>query len=382
MYLFEYIDGTKLTEHVRNGLVDVRHHRSLPLDIYTFSKRTVYDNAWDDVTTKCRGLIVGPDSKIVARPFEKFFNVDTSYRPETHMANLPAFPFPMVAEKLDGSLGIHYQYNGRHGIATKGSFHSEQAEWATRWYNRVCINPQWPEGYTPVFEIIAETVQHHVVHYYGNEELVLLALINNATGEEADYNTVYHYAYLNGVRAVDIYHKSLDSVVLEDRKNKEGYVLSWPRPGQPPLKVKVKHPGFLSLQKVVHAATPQAILDALISGDVDLLNTWIGQTDAPIGQWVKSWVTKFTWKYGEIIHKSNRAFQHAVMVAGRAPSDEARKFFAEHVIHNAPEYKTVCFAMLDGKDWQKQVWKIVEKLFAAELGKPFALETTWATQAP
>lgn len=374
MYLHQYLDESLLVKHLREGMVDISHHRSLPLQIFTFSRRTVYENAWDDVTTKCRGLIVGPHSKIISRPFEKFFNVDTSYRPETYFANLPAAPFPIVTEKLDGSLGILYQHEGQHGIATKGSFHSEQAEWATRWYNRTCINPQWPAGYTAVFEIIAESVQHHVVHYDGREEMVLLALINNRTGEEADYNAVYHWACVNGLRTVDIFHKSLDGVLLEDRPNKEGYVCSWPRPGQPPLKVKIKHSGFLALQKVVHAATPKAILEALTAGNVSLLDTWIGQTNDPIGQWVKSWVTQFNFKYAEILLKSQNVAMKAGMLAELAPEMNVKKAFAEYVHKYGSEYAPVCFAMWDGKDVSARVWKLVSNYFTAELGKPFVTE--------
>lgn len=366
----QYMDLDKLRSHVNNGLIDIRSHRTLPLQIYTFLEKVVFENAWDEITTRCRGLIVAPDEEIVARPFEKFFNIDTANRPQTHIENLPTTQ-PIVTEKLDGSLGILWQYEGQSGIATKGSFHSDQAEWATKWYHKFCINAQWPLGYTPIFEILAESVQHHVVHYYGVEQLVLLALINNETGEEADYNTLYHWANINGLVTVEIFNKTLDEVIKEDRPNKEGYVLSWTRPGQPPLKVKVKHENFLALQRVVHAATPKAILQCLKDGDTAVLNTWINHTNEPIGRWVQGWMARFNFKYGEVLVKSNRIYNGA-MHAGIPP--ESRKDFALYVKEESPLYAPVCFAMLDGKDHEPIIWKIVEQAFEKELATPFTTE--------
>lgn len=372
MKLWQYLDDNKLAEHLRTGMVDVRYHKSLPLRIFTFSKETVYKNAWDDVTEKCRGLIVGPGDVIVARPFEKFFNLGTDYRPETWLENLPTTQ-PVILDKLDGSMGTLYEFQGYSGIATKGSFHSDQAEWATAWYRKNCPNPQWPAGFTPVFEIIAESVQHHVVDYAGQHTLVLLALINNATGEEASYNDCYHWAYVNGLKVADVYAKTLAEAVADDRPNAEGYVCSWLRPGQAPLKVKVKHPSFLKLQKIVHAATPSAILEALVAGNYDLLNEWMYQTAAsPLVDWVQDWVCKFNGEYGRLLVESSQLFNAARFE--QAIIDGGRKTFAEYVKGKNDALAPICFAMLDGKNYSPVIWKIVEKTFDKELGKPFAVE--------
>ena len=76
MKLAEYLDKDKLRHHINTGLVMERFHDTLPLSIYCYGRKAVFDSVWDDVTTKTRGLIVGPEGEIVARPFEKFFSVD------------------------------------------------------------------------------------------------------------------------------------------------------------------------------------------------------------------------------------------------------------------------------------------------------------------
>lgn len=379
LHLYQYMDEKKLSRYLNEGLVECRYHNDLPLRLLIFSREVHHNGPWDDVTTKCRGLIVGPKDRIIARPFEKFFNLNTSDRPETHLSNLPHTQ-PIITDKVDGSLGILYEYNGYSGIATKGSFNSDQAKWATEWYRQCCPNAQWPEGFTPIFEIINERIQHHVVHYHGREKLILLALINVETGEEADYNTLYYWAKINGLEAVEVYSKTVGTIINEDRQNREGYVLSWPRPSQPPLKIKVKHQSFLDLQKIVHAATPKAILEALESRNIDVLNTWIGQTNEPVGMWVKNWVTRLNWKFAEILLKNRNVYTRAMYeCAGKALASgelinkhEARKKFAEIVTAQAPN-PAICFAILDDKDHEPLVWKEVAKVFEPELAQSFAL---------
>lgn len=374
MYLTDYTNPEKLAEHIREGFVEVRHHPSLPLVLYVHSRRCTLENVWDEVTTKTRGLIVNTKTlEIVARPFPKFFNINTTWKPETMVGNLP-LSLPWVQEKLDGSLGTLYICDGETGIATKGSFSSEQALWATEFYNRCYKNAKWPEGYTPVFEIICESVQHHVVHYNGIERLVLIALINNTTGEELRHTMISHFAKTNGIEYADYYYSlTVADILAQDRPNTEGYVLSWRRPGQSPLKVKVKHPGFLSLQKVVHAATPKAILEHLKDGNTDLLDTWIGQTNDVLGKWVQEWVAKFNGVYGEILLWSRFAVTGEELLYR-----DDRKKIAESILidasSNAFVVPSVCFSMLDGKDHSKAVWKAVERHFEKELGKPFVLE--------
>lgn len=364
MRVSDYLNVYKLDEHVKNGLVDIHFHKDLPLVLLRYSRTAEYDNLWDDVTEKCRGLIVNWNTgEIVARPFEKFFNFQTSFRPETYLENLPTTP-PIVLDKLDGSLGILYVHEGVHYIASKGSFHSEHAEWATAWYRKNVINPQWPAGYTPIFEMLCESVQHHVVHY-GYEGLILLALINNETGEEADYNTLYHWAHINGLGVPEIYGHNLLETILHNRPNAEGYVLSWSRPGCTPIKVKVKFADFLRLQRIVHDATPKHIFEALSEGDGGKLVDWIANTNPQLRQFIKDWMHKLNEEYARILKCSSTIMNEALHQC------TSRKDFA--LYFNAPvnqTYAPVCFAMLDEKDYKRCIWKLVEPILRDS--KPFA----------
>lgn len=356
MKLEKYIDLNLLRDHIDNGLVNCVGHPQLPLMILSYSRDAVQNNTWDEITTKCRGLVVDDTGEIIARPFEKFFNLMTHDRPETWFENLPAEK-PQVLEKLDGSLGILYRFEGYTGIASKGSFASDHAVWATTYYDAHHKSATWPLGYTPVFEMIAESVQRHVVHYGAEDHLVLTALINNETGEEAAYEDLYYWGTLNDIAVVDIYDKTVTTVISEDRSNKEGYVLNWPRPGHTPLKVKVKHDTFLALQKIAHSASPKNILQAMTEGKDDQVDEWSKETNGEIGAYVRRMANKYREMYGNVLMQSVHIVSNAEM---RFKSRKEIADFFNSKQHK--EFAPVAFAMLDRRsppDVSKIVWKLV-----------------------
>lgn len=396
MKLKDYLDIDKLANYIDEGIVGVRQHPTLPLDIYCYTRTATYDNIWNDVTGKARGLIVDRNTdEIIARPFEKFFNFETEDKPETHFSNIPKTE-PIWLDKLDGSLGILWQYpiksytdeNGTKiiegdlaitGIASKGSFTSDYAEWATHWYHTNVQNPIWPKGYTPIFEMICQAIQTHVVLYDIPDQLILTALINNETGEELDYNTLYHYAKLNGLNVVEIYNfqndDSVRAALKQDRPNKEGYVASWPRLGQPPLKVKFKHQTFLKLQKIVHAATPKKILEALTNKDYEVLQTWEDGLSFELAEYVRGWRDKFTEAYSRVLLFSKTTTQH--LLERYQTRKQMASFIFSPLKPDTKKYSSVIFAMLDGQEKlernlenvSKAAWKIVAEDFKDELLK-------------
>ena len=354
MKIEDYLDVGQLVAHIDNNLVENKAHPTLPLNILTYSRTCVFDDVWDDVTCKCRGLIVHNDGTIISRPFPKFFNIDTSYRPETWVSNLPTTK-PHVQEKLDGSLGILYTYEGVSAIASKGSFTSDHANWATKWYQEHCKDAQWPAGYTVVFEMICQEVQTHVVYYDTQDQLVLLALINNETGEEASYENLHYWGTLNEINVVDQYDKTLGTVLNEDRPNTEGYVISWPQAGREPLKIKIKHESFLALQKIVHTATPKTILQALYDGRENEIDKWMTTPSNELNQFVRGWFSRFTSTFGAIMVSASEILVNARLRC------TTRKEVAEFFLNDENKfYSTVCFAMLDSKDFKKAIWKVIK----------------------
>src|SRR5216683_3155996 len=174
MKLTEYlgVSAEGLQDYIDEGLVDTAFHSSFPLVIFTYSRKCVGEQAWDSVTTKCRGLIANTETdEVVARPFEKFFNYgDPQAGLQLTAGGILEDPAPGSAciftepdtlyEKMDGFLCTLYCWEGKEYIASKGSFDSPHAKWATATYNQMLpTGGLWPNGWTPVFEGITKNLR-------------------------------------------------------------------------------------------------------------------------------------------------------------------------------------------------------------------------------
>ena len=61
MNFFTYIGLTPEEfneKYVNAGLITVNTHDEFPLNIYNYSRKCVQEQIWDEVTSKCRGIIV------------------------------------------------------------------------------------------------------------------------------------------------------------------------------------------------------------------------------------------------------------------------------------------------------------------------------------
>jgi len=243
------------------------------LVIFSYSRECQYDKKWDDVTRAARGIIFNKKTgELLARPFEKFFNLGEM--PESSFENLPDGPFT-TTEKMDGSLGILF-FHGRPHVATKGSFKSEQAHWATEWIRKKDLYLTKDE-YTYLFEVIYK--DNKIVIDYGEfEGLVLLACVNKETGLEMPYEQLVEEADAIGVPVVrretgflnieKLYHycKALPY-------NKEGFVVTFSNG----LKVKIKGDEYCKIHKIISRMTPLAFWEAWDRGTQQIPKDFLAQ---------------------------------------------------------------------------------------------------------
>lgn len=263
MILTDLLDVSKLNAHVQNGLVGVQYHPVYPqLAIYNYTPEAQFSRAWDDVTTKCRGLIVdAATGEIVARPFPKFFNL-----PE-HDAQDPVLQAPFtVFDKADGSLGILVEGYGDPFIATRGSFQSDQAIWATNFYRKYYTPTDYYRfgaGVTALFEIIYPD-NRIIVDYGDKEELVLLAVIDNETGCDLDgYKGLWPGEV---VQQFNPEHTTPDAVLSQfQREGAEGVVLRFDYNGSH-VRIKVKQEDYIALHRTKYAASLRQLREAWLNG--------------------------------------------------------------------------------------------------------------------
>lgn len=129
------VDGMK---HIGNVILELRQNKYVQekrygnISSFNFTKAAFYDKVWDEQTTKARGLYINiPEQKVVARAYDKFFNINE--RPETKLDMLQyKLAFPVTAYvKENGFLGIA-SYNDEDDslfVTTKSSPDGDFAVW-------------------------------------------------------------------------------------------------------------------------------------------------------------------------------------------------------------------------------------------------------------
>ncbi|MFG2981866.1 RNA ligase [Streptomyces sp. NPDC048258] len=171
--LHDLLPAQALADSIDAGYVTRKSHPDLPLSIYTYTRTAQYERVWNQVTTRCRGLVADDTTgAIVALPLPKFFNVGEHEAGQPYAPALPDEPFE-VYDKVDGSLAVVFHYADRWRVASKGSFVSAQATWAQRLLDTKDTAALRP-GTTYLAEILYP--QNRIVVDYGDRrDLVLLA---------------------------------------------------------------------------------------------------------------------------------------------------------------------------------------------------------------
>lgn len=211
-----HVEGRKeFCVHHKGGYSVIDYHFVLP------------DSFDSPYRLECRGLKFGPDGRVLARPFQKFFNVGE--RPEATGENLNLSRQHIVMEKMDGSM-IHpaivngevvfMTRMGRTDVARKAERH------LTSSVEREC-RIALEQGYTPIFEFTAP--DNRIVIQYNASSLTLLAVRNTINGEYSHTDTVIRAAEEMSVNAVPIHTASTDPQAFmahaHSIKGMEGFVI-------------------------------------------------------------------------------------------------------------------------------------------------------------
>ncbi len=321
-------------------LGDVSVERDDDLLIFNYTARAQYEGRWNFFERVSRGLIVhAVTGEIVARAFDKFYNWMQAGK--TSSGHIVA-----VTEKLDGSLGILYRVNGEYRIATRGNFHSDQAEWATKFLRKRYTLDGLPNELTLLFEIIYPE-NRVIVDYGGREDLVLLAARNRFTGDYLPFfpdlkllAEKYGFPIPKTYSFNDI--EALVARIKELGVNDEGFVVEF-SDGQ---RFKFKGDKYLELHRLVFGLSFKNTLQAVMTNQAEAIRSQI--PDEFLGQF-NAWVK-------EIEGTRERIKRDAAQVFAQAPKD-TRKDFALWVMANHKELSPYLFAMLDGKDIEPLIYK-------------------------
>lgn len=252
---------------------------------FKYTTNTVYSEDWDNVSLHARGIVFDyATGEVLARPFDKFFNLGEMIDVETgelkpiagyvkqHLGfdNLSGdykHQKFRVMDKLDGSLGIAFWTGVDWYVKTAGSFESDQAKWANDWFDML-INPNvLDKSKTYLFEIIYDEDKHPIE--YDFEGLVLLGIVDTQTGIEEPLSEILRVAKELNIRHAEVLEfTDFDEVVKYAKalpKTKEGVVITF----ENGFKLKVKGDEFLALQKIFHFLTEDVVYENFLWNSVD-----------------------------------------------------------------------------------------------------------------
>ena len=339
------------------GFVKVQRHPQFfnELAIANYTHKTQEHYHWNDVTEQCRGLIFNPTTyDIVARPFRKFYNYDEARAPK-----IDGGQRVVAFDKIDGSLGILYRTpDGEAAIATRGSFTSDQALWATEWIRadaeRYAVFQEnavdWSFYITDLFEIVYP--ENRIVVSYDYEGLVYLASVDVQTGRSDHGGDVY--AEVCQVTTPLYYGNFGGLFAKEERENAEGFgVYANDTTGQ--KMVKVKYEEYVRLHRIVSNLTPKSVWEAMTGPYMNEVDDLVAEIPEEHEKWVREVAQGLFGEYMSLSVLTNELYQQTAKLETR--KDKA--LFVQQSGYPKP-VQSAFFAGLDGKSYVGILWNAVK----------------------
>lgn len=321
MHIYDLIPPGALAQALKDGYVRERSHPSDELRILNYAEKAAYERHWDEVTTQCRGLIVDRYGQVVARCLPKFFNYGEHDGERMPVLDLGAEV--EVTDKLDGSLGVSFRdVDGRMSVATRGSFQSEQAQWATKHY-REKYEGKWEPipGLTYLWEIIYPT-NRIVLDYSGMEDLVLICAVDINTGEIHGPSGFVCLEWPGPLAKVMVSSTLAEALALPPRDNAEGLVVRYVEDG---MMTKIKQIDYVNLHKIVTGLNEITVWESLVEGTYEQL---IEKVPDEFHDWLREKAAALTAVKNDI--QKEVEFIHDALVSG-LPEDYTKKDFALRV---------------------------------------------------
>ncbi|MDO8553308.1 MAG: T4 RnlA family RNA ligase [Candidatus Micrarchaeota archaeon] len=324
------------------------------LAIYCYTPKCVYDRRWDNYTKMARGLIINiKTGEILAKPFPKFFNLNETE--ETKLENLP-IEEPEITEKLDGSLGILYYYDGKYFITTKGTLYSEQGQWATEHFRKCFGNINLPEGLTLLFEIIYPE-NRIVIDYGGLNELFLIGAIEIKTGKDYNYTELEVLAKKYEFTLVPrkpLTIKQIREIIDKLPANEEGFVARYSNG----LRLKVKGKEYLHIHRILSNLSLISIWETL--RDDKFGPEFIGKIPEEFREWTE--------KTADILLKTKERIENEIKkLYKKRPNSKERKEFALWVQKQHKEYQSTLFCIHDND--KKRVHDLIFKMIRPDANR-------------
>jgi hypothetical protein len=334
-----------LNQYIMDGLIVKHDHPILPISIYNYSRKAVYDRKWDNITKSCRSLILDNQGNIVAKAFDKFFNME-----ELSNEEIPKEEFK-VYEKLDGSLILIFKYLGELVISSKGSFSSDQVLLAEKLIKNNNLESNFREDYVYVFELIGPS--NKIVLDYPKDELVLLTTYDKTSWNEI----LIDNSFVRTAKTYDSVNdfKTLKTIIPADE---EGFVIRF----KSGFRMKIKGDEYFRLHKIITNISSITLWESLKNGED--LSIILENVPDEIDSWVRDIIGNIRYNKASILNYVGKTFDYYMY--GKYNDQEPvtdRKEFSQWVLTKEEWMRPILFNMFDKKNYDNIIWKLVKPKF-------------------
>lgn len=343
---------SELLDLEKEGLV--RSSSQIYPDLYQFkyTDKAVASRFWTPTLKMARGIIVDADSRIVARPFDKFFNLNENEESrEDRVFSINGEK--VFKEKIDGSCIVSYIHQNKVKLATLGSFNSDQAQYAQQLMNDnleflIRNTPQ----YTHIFEVVYP--ENRIVVEYPEPYFYYLGSRSVSTGSHHNFSEAIS-DITNGEVKIPRKVLTYDDVKKEEAVNKEGFVLYI---DEIPA-AKIKYDWYVKSHRMLDMATHNRVFDLLVQNGLCFDNLDDLNKDIP-----EHIIVRIDDLISHIRTVSNSCKSRAEDAYHKVKGLSSRKEQAAFLM--TPEYKdisSIVFAMLDNKNYLDTFIKVLRKKF-------------------
>lgn len=365
--LTDLVDLDKLNALIADKRIAVQVHPALPIRVYNYTNRAQFANEWSTEERVCRGLIVDENDKVIARGPSKFFNYGQPGSPEVVLTDKV-----WVSKKEDGSLGIAYVYGDHVGIATRGSFASEQATRASGLLSnadklRIRHNIR-NRNLTPIYEIVYPG-NRIVLDYKGLEKNIPLGYVGMESGliEGRNLGVLYGDTFVSHEMTF------ADALALPIPDDEEGYVLdirSFDTPNRIRGHLKLKGDRYKELHGAIFGLSERKIWEAMEDPN-ETMEEFISALPDELIPWAEGVIKRISSEKDSYYIRLGLAFtdsiEHFGKPLGEAPRGDVARLWKDRY----PDLTGPLFSLLDNRndavfEWVHKQVRPEHKLFRVE----------------
>lgn len=366
MHISDLLDMDKLDQMIAEKRISKQVHPAIPeLVIYNYTNTAQFANKWTNEERICRGLITTTSGEIIARGPSKFFNYSQPGAPEVALEDKV-----WVSRKEDGSLGIGWYYNGQYGVATRGSFASEQALHATEMltrHDKATLKFASIKGCTEIFEIVYPE-NRIVLDYGGLDKLIRLGHVSNENGLIEVRPVTLMYGEDFSQQHEMTFAEALALPIPDDE---EGYVLDVRHTDGVGIlgHIKLKGDRYKELHGAIFGLSERKIWEAIGRG-MDM-EKFVSDLPDELMPWAQGIVNRITNDINVHCAQVILAFTQTILAFGKPLEEVPRGEIARHWTTLYKDITGPLFAILDDKheatfEWAHKQVRPEHKLFRVE----------------